>query len=93
MTAPTTNPNRYSVGDPPTGEDVRELTSYIVRELHKLEALLELLTNGQIERTYAAPNKLVDGMLRYADGATWNPGAGRGIYRYDSTTPGWVFLG
>lgn len=45
----------------------------------------------------AAPLKVADGIMVYADGTNWNPGAGRGFYRWDSTllpAPGqWAFLG
>lgn len=34
-----------------------------------------------------------DGMLAYADGTNWNPGSGKGLYRYNSTTSAWVFVG
>lgn len=66
---------------------------YVEQELRNISALLNVLAEGQIERSYVVPEKLIDGMIRYADGASWNPGSGRGIYRYDSTTPGWVLLG
>jgi hypothetical protein len=31
---------------------------------------------------YAAPPDPVAGMLVYADGTTWNPGSGVGLYEY-----------
>lgn len=33
------------------------------------------------------------GMLALADGSTWNPGSGRGIYLYDEDTGSWDFVG
>jgi hypothetical protein len=33
------------------------------------------------------PGKLSEGMVRYADGTEWNPGAGKGLYVYDGQ--GW----
>jgi hypothetical protein len=40
--------------------------------------------NGAIELTvmYAAPTKPRTGWLVYADGTTWNPGSGEGVYVY-----------
>jgi hypothetical protein len=93
MTGVVTNPNRYEPEAPPESGGVEELRAYLSQELRRLAALVNMLADGQIERTQAPPAKLVDGMIRYADGTNWNPGSGRGIYRYDSTTPGWVFLG
>lgn len=33
----------------------------------------------------APPIHLREGMLRYADGVAWNPGAGKGVYIYNGT--------
>lgn len=94
MTSVATNINRYQPENPPeVPREMEELRSYLMNELRRVSALLGVLADGHIERSYAPPTKLLDGMIRYADGTSWNPGAGRGIYRYDSTTPGWVLLG
>lgn len=45
-------------------------------------------TNPQFGKL--APPKPLQGLLAYADGTNWNPGAGKGLYRYDS---GWVRIG
>ena len=39
----------------------------------------------------AVPTTPVDGMLAIADGTTWNPGSGKGLYRYDGGA--WNFCG
>lgn len=93
MTSEAANPNRYEPEPVPDGGGLPELRSYVGQELARLSALVNMLADGQIERSYAPPAKLIDGMIRYADGVSWNPGAGRGIYRYDITTPGWILLG
>ena len=41
---------------------------------------------------YAAPARPLAGMVVYADGTTWNPGSGEGIYRYD-LGGAWVKVG
>lgn len=33
-----------------------------------------------------------DGLLVYADGTNWNPGKGKGFYRYDLATTAWVLV-
>lgn len=45
-----------------------------------------------LEVLYAAPAIASAGMIVYADGTTWNPGAGEGVYRY-SLGGAWVHLG
>ena len=44
-----------------------------------------------LDMSYAAPKKLSDGMVMLADGATWNPGSGAGVYCYRAGS--WRFLG
>lgn len=45
-----------------------------------------------LEPQYAAPSiKLRDGIVVFADGVTWNPGSGAGVYVYKSGA--WHFLG
>lgn len=39
---------------------------------------------------YAAPKRIFDGMVVKADGSTWNPGAGAGVYAYVGSA--WVKL-
>ena len=39
---------------------------------------------------YAAPKRIFDGMIVKADGTTWNPGAGAGVYAYVGSS--WVKL-
>lgn len=36
----------------------------------------------QLEMIYAAPAKFRDGAIVLADGITWNPGSGAGVYCY-----------
>lgn len=40
---------------------------------------------------YAQPSRIFDGMIVKADGTSWNPGSGAGIYARVGTT--WKFLG
>jgi hypothetical protein len=44
-----------------------------------------------LDTLYAAPKKIVDGMCVKADGTTWNPGSGAGVYVYRGAA--WHFLG
>lgn len=42
-------------------------------------------------KTYVAPANPFDGMTVYADGTTWNPGFGEGIYAWHGAA--WNLLG
>lgn len=47
-----------------------------------------------LQELHEEPDKLLDGMVCYADGTDWNPAAGgRGMYRYDANSTSWVKLG
>ena len=49
-----------------------------------LQDTVDELTRSFIDVTYVAPAKLQEGMIRFADGTRWNPGAGRGYYSYEN---------
>jgi hypothetical protein len=46
----------------------------------------------ELRPIYAPPPNPRAGMIVYADGTSWNPGSGQGVYRY-SLAGTWVFLG
>ncbi len=48
----------------------------------RLRELLKQLTTP----LYAAPAQAYEGMLAFADGTSWDPGAGRGLYQYINGT-------
>lgn len=79
-----------TVGPPPQTRDVAELTPIIWRILESISSEFYFL---RVPRVHSAPIRPQDGQLAYADGSDWNPGSGRGIYRYDATSVAWVFLG
>lgn len=79
----------YQPGSPP--DDPAQLPRFLREELLRLKAAYDALADGFDPVCYEAPAKPRDGMRRYADGTQWDPGSGRGLYRYDGTT--WNFLG
>lgn len=81
----------YVPGEPP--RDPEQLQRYLREEFTKISVAIALLAAGHIDKTYAAPAKPRDGDIRYADGTTWNPGSGQGIYYYKASGPAWVLLG
>lgn len=44
-----------------------------------------------LKTIYAAPKRIREGMIVKADGTTWNPGSGAGVYCYRAAA--WRFLG
>ena len=79
----------YSAGQVP--EDANELRRFLQAELGKIEAAISIMKDGFLPVAYVVPTKLRKGMVRYADGTSWNPGSGEGAYRYNGTA--WVLLG
>jgi hypothetical protein len=41
----------------------------------------------------SAPGRPQDGAIYLADGTNWNPGSGKGAYRYDASAATYNFLG
>ena len=75
----------------PVPSDINQVQMYLENELLKIKRIVELLALGHLEVTYVAPLKPRKGDLRYADGTSWNPGSGEGVYRYSGSA--WVSLG
>ncbi len=86
-------PNIGSIGYAPNTppDDPAQLQRYLLEEFARIAAAINLLADGFDPITYVAPAKPRAGMRRYADGTSWNPGSGAGIYRY--TGAAWVFVG
>jgi hypothetical protein len=80
---------RYQPG--PVPDDTKQLQAFIRDQLEQIAGSLNSLADGQLDVTTVAPAKPRDGMLRYADGANWDPGSGEGFYGYYDSA--WHFLG
>jgi MoxR-like ATPase len=71
----------YSPGEPPL--DPAQLQRFLRDELQQISAAIQALAAGHLDKQTVAPAKPRDGDWRYADGVTWNPGAGgKGIYMF-----------
>lgn len=67
-------------------------SSYIDRELTKIEkAFVEPSEFLALAPLYASPSKIREGMIVFADGTSFNPGSGGGVYCYRAGS--WRFLG
>lgn len=75
----------------PFPENKEELSTYIQRELTKIQLAIAALSEGHLDQVYAVPDKPRTGDIRLADGTNWNPGAGQGVYCYYNST--WNRLG
>jgi hypothetical protein len=83
------NTVQYGVGQIP--DDAKDLPQFLTTELFKIKSAIDALAAGHLDKSYAAPAKPREGDIRYADGTTWNPGSGQGIYAYYGSA--WHFLG
>ncbi|MEW6096565.1 MAG: hypothetical protein AB1567_08575 [bacterium] len=72
-----------------TKKDIALAVNKIYQALAYISPILNL-NLGQVEPTTDYKR---DGILAYADGVNFNPGSGKGLYRYDSSTSSWVFVG
>ena len=80
----------YRPGQVPS--DAASLPAFLDRELRNLStAMQEANQYLLLDVSYAAPQKVKDGMIAMADGTTWNPGSGAGAYIYRGAS--WHFLG
>lgn len=67
----------------------QELSDYYDRILKWIDPY-----NANFGKAAPASAYLVDGLLVYANGTDWDPGSGKGYYRYNSTGGGsWEFVG
>lgn len=64
----------------------------LAEELAKIAQAMETAAPFfTLDTLYAAPNKYREGTIVKADGTTWNPGGGAGVYCYRGGA--WRFLG
>lgn len=64
----------------------------LAAELLQISRAIENLNARIYTKLYAEPDKPQDGMVVFADGTTWDPGSGEGLYRYDASGTSWVYL-
>lgn len=81
-----------------TNRKLGEIVVHLSTQLYDIRQTVNQLINGNlgevrldIKTAEPVPSDKVAGMVVYADGATWNPGSGAGIYRWSGAA--WVFLG
>lgn len=74
-------------GSPPAEPALRD---WLLRELTVVATLLD---NPRLTETFTAPAKPEAFVLLLADGTSWNPGFGRGVYFWDPNLSDWYLVG
>lgn len=80
----------YSPKIPPA--EYSDLLVFLDEELLKIAQVINRVESGEYEIHYTAPTRIFPGLVLYADGTSWNPGAGEGLYRR-SLLNTWVKVG
>ena len=75
-----------------TGAIPADAPAWLVRELRSISQAWEQSSRYlMLDTLYAAPERLIEGMVVKADGTAWDPGSGAGFYGYRGGA--WHFLG
>ena len=74
--------------DPPLDGTPADVATWGYREFIRQQQLYE--SRHDLDVLHAEPDKVEEGMVRYADGTDWDPGWGKGPYVYDGTS--WVYM-
>lgn len=73
----------YKPNKPPAlSDEMRILAQWLEGELLTIAQAFNKTEGFELVTLYAQPSKLRDGLVVKADGTSWNPGAGAGIYAY-----------
>ena len=73
-----------------------ELPAYLFEELTKLSLALEKQRISLfLDELHVEPARKINNMIVLADGTDWDPGSGKGVYRWDAdvSPAAWVFVG
>lgn len=82
MRPANSNAAAYSPGEPPI--DPVQLQRFLREEHAKIQSAINALAAGHRDKVYVVPAKPREGDERFADGTSWNPGGGKGLYMYSS---------
>jgi hypothetical protein len=76
---------------PPTGlQNLEELRQWLQDELRNIALAINETQVVDLRPSFRPPDRIRDGMIIFADGTSFNPGAGRGAYERRSGN--WVKL-
>jgi hypothetical protein len=74
----------FRASQPPSGANVQELARWMEGELARLTLELPRPDFLAMKVLTVEPVRLFTGLVAYADGTSWNPGSGEGLYEYRS---------
>lgn len=66
----------------PQFESFDDLSAFLSRELQRIAESQSETIAVELRPIFAPPQNPREGMIVFADGVTWNPGAGAGSYEY-----------
>ena len=89
MSTPATQ--KYAPTAPKVGDKIDE--AFLVWLNDELTRISAAITDNQFGKDVLteAPVRYYQGMIVFADGVSWNPGSGEGVYSY-TLASGWVPL-
>jgi hypothetical protein len=64
--------------------NVENIQRFLEQELEAIARSFAETTELELRPIYVAPTRPREGMIVFADGTEWNPGAGKGVYVYAS---------
>lgn len=70
-----------------------DVLTYFINKLAQSLGMIDPTFNQYLGQAAPPAEYLTDGRLAYADGTNWDPGSGKGYYRYDADTSAWVYIG
>lgn len=71
----------YTPEEAPTSQNVGDITAWVHRELSRISGALQTDTIV-LNLLTVEPEKPTEGLVVNADGTSWNPGHGKGLYVY-----------
>lgn len=81
---------QYEPTEPPADATVEDLVLWLRNETLRIA---QAISGENVFENHKEPNPRYDKQLVFADGTTWNPGSGRGWYRWNEAGTAWVFVG
>lgn len=72
----------YKPSNPGKVTEVAQCLEYVERELAAIMRAMQETTVLELRPSFAPPPRPREGMIVFADGTSWNPGAGKGVYTF-----------
>ena len=67
---------------PPVENTPEALKEWVDNELNRVQQSFNAMEFIRLKEFYSAPVKVFTGMIVLADGTSWDPGSGQGVYCY-----------